>query len=240
MPLTLPPLIAHRGASAQAPENTLIAMKKAQALGARWVEFDVTLTADNVPVIFHDETLERTTNGQGEIALTTWKDLQQLDAGSFFDTRYHQARIPSFESLLIALAPLNLGINIELKPNHVSQLPLLAELSLRLIKKYWQARPRIISSFNWDMLKHVQQQDSTQPLGLLMDSWHQQWQKTAQALHCYSIHVAASLLTAERIAEIKAHNYQLLAYTVNHKPSAKILLTLGVDSIFSDYADLLS
>ena len=114
VPITV---IAHRGASGQAPENTLASLYKAHDIGVNYVEFDVTLSADKQPVIFHDATLERTTNGQGVINEKTWADLKPLDAGSWFSPDYAGEPIPNLSQYLEALAETGLYFNLEIKPS---------------------------------------------------------------------------------------------------------------------------
>ena len=110
------PVIGHRGAAAAAPENTLASLRKAKELGASWVEFDVKLTRDGVPILMHDERLERTTNGRGEVAQATLAELQELDAGGWFGPAFRGERVPTFEAALGLCAELGLGINVEIKP----------------------------------------------------------------------------------------------------------------------------
>src|SRR5262245_86406 len=103
-----PPLIAHRGASAYAPENTLAAFKKAKELGAQWLEFDVQLTACGEIVVFHDERLERTTNGRGWIHEKPYSYLKTLDAGSWFNSQFAGEKIPTLVEALEFLRQNNL------------------------------------------------------------------------------------------------------------------------------------
>src|SRR5689334_3842717 len=91
-----PRIFAHRGSSQIAPENTLIAMRKAQQLGAQWVEFDVMLSRDGETIIFHDKLLDRTSSGVGPVYKFNYAQLKEFDAGSWFDKQYHQERIPTF------------------------------------------------------------------------------------------------------------------------------------------------
>ena len=107
--LAIPRLIGHRGAAAAAPENTLASLRKAKELGASWVEFDVKLTRDGCPVLIHDERLERTTSGRGEVALTTLEELQKLDAGGWFAPAFRGERVPTLEAALALCAELGLG-----------------------------------------------------------------------------------------------------------------------------------
>jgi glycerophosphoryl diester phosphodiesterase len=102
--IDLPRIIAHRGAKANAPENTLVAFKRAYDEGARWVEFDVKLTADGHPVLIHDEMLERTTDGRGEVRTKTLAEIQALDAGSWFAKAFAGERVPTLAEALDFLA----------------------------------------------------------------------------------------------------------------------------------------
>src|ERR1700753_901417 len=115
IPPILPPVIAHRGISLEAPENTLAALKLAAKSGAQWVEFDVKLTRDGVPILMHDETLDRTTDGSGKVADTDWADIQKLDAGSKFDGRFRGEKIPHLAEALRCMLDAGLRPMIELK-----------------------------------------------------------------------------------------------------------------------------
>ena len=114
----LPSIIGHRGAFNSAPENTLSAFRKAAQLGARWVEIDVRLSSDKVPVIFHDNVVNRTTNGQGPVGTFTLDSLKKLDAGSYYHTDFSGEKIPTLLETIRLCIELNLGINIEIKPNY--------------------------------------------------------------------------------------------------------------------------
>lgn len=113
-PPVLPPVIGHRGAAGHAPENTLASLEKAAALGVRWVEFDVKLTADAMVILFHDETLSRTTDGKGALADKKWADLRPLDAGGWFGPEFAGEHVPSLEEAVAALARLGLGAVVEI------------------------------------------------------------------------------------------------------------------------------
>ena len=99
----LQPVIGHRGAAARAPENTLAGLRRARELGAAWVEFDVMLTADRVPVLIHDETLERTTTGRGEVARHTAAEIRALDAGGWFAPEFAGERVPTLAEAVALL-----------------------------------------------------------------------------------------------------------------------------------------
>lgn len=234
-------VIGHRGASAYAPENTLVAFDKALALGCHYVEFDVMLSADGEPFVFHDETLKRTTNGQGEIGLVTAEYLQSLDAGRWFSRRFRGEKIPHFRDVLQWLTASDVKANIEIKPYPgATEQTTVAVLSY--VNRYWpQSKPLpLLSSFDLAALTLCHSLAPEMPLGLLLDEWDDDWLEKAKDLQCYSVHCNKRALSATRVRQIKDQGYVLFVYTVNRKRQAKKLLDWGVDAVFSDYPDLLS
>ena len=239
--LQLPKLIGHRGAAAYAPENTLASFKKARELGCRFIEFDVMLSADGVPFIFHDETLKRTTKTKGNFGLATAESLQSLDAGRWFSKHYLGEKIPTLTDTLTWLVDADMQANLEIKPypgfSEQTTIAVLTQLN-----RYWpQDRPLpLVSSFDLQALRLCRSLAPEMPLGLLLDKWHDNWQDLAQELHCFSVHYNRRSLTKARVHDIKKHDYKLCVYTVNRKRQAAKLFDWGVDAIFSDYPDLLS
>ncbi len=234
-------LFAHRGASALAPENTLAAMQLAQKLGAKWVEFDVTLSKDGDVFVFHDKTLDRTTDQHGLIAKKTAKVLKKADAGSWFSPEYKGATIPTLAELLPALGELGLSVNIELKP-HDNRITELVVKVLDTVREHWpaQAAPPLFSSFSHQAMVELRQRDPQAKIGLLLHEWRMEWQAEADALQCTSIHVDREILTPRRIAAIKHTGRAVYCYTINTRSSAQRLFAQGVDGIFSNYPDLLT
>ena len=115
MPTLIPRVIGHRGAAGHAPENTLVSLEKAAALGVRWVEFDTKLSADGVPVVFHDDKLERTTDGRGPVAEMPLAELLALDAGTWFGDGFAGEPVPTLGQAMATLTRLGLGANVEIK-----------------------------------------------------------------------------------------------------------------------------
>ena len=147
--------IAHRGAPMLAPENTLAALRLAHSSGATWVECDVQLTRDDVPVIIHDETLDRTTNLSGKLCDYTYKQIQECDAGSWFSERFSSERIPTLTQWLQLAAELGLSINLELKGKY--HFEVFVKKVLQVIEEHWpddQAFP-LFSSFNRKLLRYL-------------------------------------------------------------------------------------
>ena len=116
MELRLPTVMGHRGAAAEAPENTLAGLRVAAEQGATWVEFDAMLSADGVPILFHDDSLQRTTGRDGLVAETDWETLSRLGAGSYFGEAFAGERVPSLAEALGLLLDLGLHPIIEIKP----------------------------------------------------------------------------------------------------------------------------
>ena len=115
--LNLPKLIGHRGVKNLSPENTIDSIILAKKLGLHWIEIDVKISKDLIPIIFHDDSLERTTNEKGLPVDYLYKDLKKLDAGSFFYKQVTKIYIPTFEEVLLLCEKKNISLNIELKPN---------------------------------------------------------------------------------------------------------------------------
>ncbi|WP_058503908.1 glycerophosphodiester phosphodiesterase [Legionella nautarum] len=234
-------IIGHRGASAYAPENTIAAFDRALAMGCRYLEFDVMLSADGEPFVFHDEMLKRTTNGQGEIGLVTAEYLQSLDAGGWFSKRFRGEKIPHFREALQWLTFSDVRANIEIKPYPgTSEQTTVAVLSH--INRYWpQNKPLpLISSFDLAALTLCRSLAPEMPIGLLLDEWDKDWLVKAKELQCYSVHFNKRALSAARARQIKEQGYLLFVYTVNRRRQAKKLFDWGVDAVFSDYPDLIS
>lgn len=229
----IPPIIAHRGASAIAPENTLAAFLKAKELGIKWVEFDVMLTASEELIVFHDDELERTTNGHGHILQRSYDYLKTLDAGSWFHPSFANQHIPSLQEVLSLLHQQHLAANLEIKVLP-GQETILTSRIFELLQKTTLPSPLLISSFSFDVLKIARKISSSAILGMLMDTWQKDWLESAREIECISINVNQDLLTPARVNEIKEKGYLLLAYTVNTVERATELLSWGVDAIFSD------
>ena len=227
-------LIAHRGASAHAPENTLAAFAMAADLGAKWIEFDLTLSKDNVPIVWHDSSLDRCSDGRGLVDESTYAALQELDCGSWFSAQFQGQKIATLEQVLALAEQRGLCCNIELKPPPGRNKELLAALLKSLPNKL----DLIVSSFHWGILRQLREQATKIPIALLIDSLCNDWQEEAQLLQCSSLHINQNLLNEQTLPRYLAPGYPLLAYTVNQEKRGKFLLDHGVTGVFSDYPEL--
>ena len=238
MTLTLPRVIGHRGAAAHAPENTLASFRKAAALGARMVEFDVKLTRNRVPVVIHDDTLDRTTDGSGAIANADFAAVRMLDAGRKFAPEFKGERVPTLDEVLTLALELGLDINIEIKPCPGREVET-AEVALAAAQKLWPAdRPKpLVSSFAIESLMKAREIAPDWPRGYLIWDRPAVWAANADAIGAATINISHEKETPETIAEYRATGRPVLAYTVNDAERARALFDLGVAGVFSDAPD---
>lgn len=237
----LEPIIAHRGASKYAPENTMAAFEAAAVYGAKMVEFDVMLSQDNEPFVIHDENLKRTTNGRGLVNKVDAAYIRSLDAGKWFSKKFADERVPHLQEVLRWLMFANMKANIEIKPCKGLEEATTTKV-MSVINRLWLVHlpMPLVSSFDWGVLRQCRSLAPEMPLGLLMHEWDGAWSAEAKRLNVNSVHLSRKILTADRAKAIKEQGYQLAVYTVNRRKQAKQLFRWGVDAVFSDYPDLLA
>ncbi len=233
--LELPRIIAHRGASASAPENTIAAFRAAAAAGATYVEFDSSLTSDGRPVVFHDDALDRTTDGTGLLAETSFEIIKHLDAGSWFGPRFAGELVPTLEEVLEALADLGLGFNMEIKPDRGREAET-ARMSLTAVADIWPtgAAVPLISSFSRASVAVAKDSGAPWPRSFLFDRRPEDWREIGETLALFGFGANHTHLDERQVAEIKDAGYRLSAYTVNAPERASLLFNWGVDAIFTD------
>lgn len=234
-------IIAHRGASGYAPENTMFAIQKAVALGASWIEVDVAFTADNEVVVFHDDVLDRTSSGKGRLREATYQHLLSLDAGSWFAQEFKDEKILTLKQLLEFLRDHpSVSMNIELKTDIIDAKQL-AEEVFKLFQQIElsQQQTVLFTSSSFEALQTLYLLNAQLRLGIVSDDITQAVLDQAAAIQCVSLSVDYKNLDRQKVDKIKAFGYQVLAYTVNQRDIAKQLIEYGVDGIFTDYPDLL-
>jgi len=235
LPEFRPPLIAHRGASASAPENTLAAIRLAREEGATWTEFDVKLTEDGVPILMHDDTLDRTTRGNGPVATAPWVYIQTLDAGGWFDKKFKNERVPHLAEALRCVLDCGLQLNLEIKPCP-GRAQATAMVGLIETAKLWphDKPPPLISSFDEEALATAAQLHPSWPRSLAFEEWREDWREVAARLGAKALTIDASLLMSERLPILAKSGLAILAFTVNDPTRAKELLSQGVSAVFCD------
>lgn len=231
-------LIGHRGIAALAPENTMASFKLAASHNVSWVEFDVRLTKDHELIIFHDDTLERTTTGNGYVFEHNLRELLALDAGSWFAPRFSGEKIPVFGEVFSELLSLGLQCNIEMKfPSHPTpdHIAMLVNRLCLILEKWPNTRPLpLISSFEWEALVLIRRQFTTMPIGFLTESCTQDVIAEVAKTHNAALHCDYLGLTPMLIEMAHDAHVPVLAYTVNEPSIANPLFDQRVFGLFSD------
>lgn len=234
----LPKVIGHRGAALRAPENTLAGFRKAAALGCKAVEFDVRLSLEGAPVVFHDDTLERVTNGSGRVGATALSALKALDAGASFDPAYRGEAIPTLEEVLEVLKSLGLAFDLELKAEPGREAALAEAVALALERHGPSERaPALVTSFEAEALAAFARRAPRIPRGYLVQTLSPAWRAEAEALGAGVVICDHRRLSPDGLKSVKGAGYPLLVYTVNHPSRARELFGWGVDGVISDAPD---
>jgi glycerophosphoryl diester phosphodiesterase len=237
--------IAHRGAGKLAPENTLAAFRVGAGHGYRAFECDVKLSADGVPFLLHDATLQRTTPAHGIAGERTWAELSQLDAGSWHSRGFAGEPIPSFEAIARYCLRNGFALNIEIKPTPGQELET-GRVVARAAARLWAADrsgaalPPLLSSFRPESLQGAREAAVALPRALLVDTLWPGWFEMARSLDCAACVTNHALMDEALIARLRDNGMRALVYTVNDPSEAHRLLGLGIAGIITDAVDRFS
>ncbi len=234
--------IAHRGASASAPANTLAAFEKAIELGADGIEFDVHLSGDGVPVVIHDFSVDATTDGSGRVADMSLAQLEELDAGSYFDPAFAGERIPTLEQVLETVGQ-QLLLNIELKTVSLRDNGL-ERVVIAQVKHHGLDNDKCVlfSSFNPLSLRRAKKIAPHILAGLLYAPnlplpLRRAW--LAPLAPHEARHPEHTMVDAHYMAWARQHNYRVNTWTVDEPDEMRRLINLGVDAIITNVPDVL-
>jgi glycerophosphoryl diester phosphodiesterase len=224
--LQLPKVIGHRGAAAYAPENTLESFREARRRGATWVEIDVKLTADGVPIVMHDASLKRTTGVDRLVAETLRADLPR--------------DVPTFEEAIACFAGLGLGCNVEIKPCEGREVET-ARIAVETLRRSWPAElpPPLLSSFKAASLAGARDAAPEFARAILLDEIKDDWRQRAEAVGAMGVNTNGKRLTAPQAVEIRKAGYALGVYTINDGDVAKALVGMGVHCVITDAPDII-
>jgi glycerophosphoryl diester phosphodiesterase len=231
--------IAHRGGGRLAPENTLAALRAGRARGYRFAELDVTLSADGVPFLLHDERLERTTDGRGVAAARSWGELEQLDAGGWFGAAHRGEPLATLDAALDEALALDLLLNLELKPGGGDARRLGATVGRRVAERWPADRTPapLLSSFDAAAVAAAGAAAPGVPRALLFETPPARAVDEALALGCRAIGASHEALDRATIDAAHAAGLAVLAYTVDDAGEAERLRTAGIDGLFTDALD---
>ena len=250
-------IIAHRGASEIAPENTLIAFQYAKNNNINWIEFDIQLTQDNIPVVIHDSNLDRTTNSRENIDIDInidqikYNDLKKLDAGSWFNQKFKSTKIPSFQETFEFCNNNNINLCIEIKTaNTLEQKKILVDKICEIIKPYLDQKSNktlniyiLISSFCFETLNLIRQTLPRIPIApvISINNWKEDFEdkldyyiNLIKNLNATCLNINYHKLNKKKIEQLKKIVPHIIVWVVNNKKTQDTLFRLGVDAIISD------
>lgn len=230
--MSVPFLWAHRGASGSAPENTLAAFRAAEAAGADGIELDVQLSRDGVPVVLHDDTVDRTTDGAGRADRLLLRELKSLDAGGWFDPAFAGEPLPTLEEVL-RWAGGRLRLNVEIKVSAA------AFAVLELLRSFPLARV-LVSSFEHGLLESLRRSDPDLSLAFLLDSPF--WRRVlgrAEACGAESLNPRHDRVSRNLVVACHRLGMAVYPWTVDDPRRLEVLCRLGVDGVFTNVPELM-
>lgn len=238
-----PYVIAHRGASGNYPENTLLAFQQAIEMGVDWIELDVMTTSDGVVIVSHDTRADRCTDGTGSIPAMTLEQVKQLDAGIRPGEAFKGERIPTLHEALDYIGD-KARVCIEIKGDTTDDFIRHARYTVEVLERRGSLRRVVISSFNADCLQAIK---IWQPLLVTsldpdrQDGTYSAWQLCEKVLGCGANFLMHShdTLTPEIVDECHQHGFGLWTWTINNENAMQCAINLGVDAIMTDYPALL-
>lgn len=232
--LDAPMVIAHRGASLHAPENTMAAFLLALQHGADGIELDVQITADGHVVVCHDRTLDRTTTGTGPVSTHTLKEILDLDAGSYFAPDFAGERVPTLREVLQNIAD-HVLINIELK-TIIRSWHTLSEAVVSMIRELNSVRRVVVSSFNPMALRRVRCIAPEIPVGLIIAPMQPKWLRILfSRMVSYDIlHPNRGLIDEEMIQRQQRDGNRVVVWTLNEPAEIEKFVRFGVDGLITD------
>ena len=236
-------IIAHRGASAYYPENTIPSFEGTIAMGADMVELDVQLTSDREVVIFHDEKLSRCTDGRGRIADYTLASLKKLDAGSWFARKFKNTKIPTLAEVL-DICKNRIAVNIEIKTEAVDKIISggIEERCLKIVEQKGMKKHVVFSSFDPRAIVHLKQIDKTAPVAVLFEKklyGSRLPSDIIESLSADAFNCSKSELTGKWMVDVQSHGIPVNIYTVNDVKNMKKFIGMGVSGLFTNKPDVL-
>jgi glycerophosphoryl diester phosphodiesterase len=235
--------IAHRGASAYFPENTIPSFEGAIAMGADMVELDVQLASDKEVVVFHDENLSRCTDGRGRIADHTLAQLKKLDAGIWYDKKFQNTRIPTLAEAL-GVCKNKIAVNIEIKTEAVSKMFFggIEEKCLKIVEQSGMNGHVVFSSFDPRAIMHLKQIDNKVTVAVLFEKKHYDSKLPSDIINSVgadAFNCSISNFKKEWLTNIKSNNIPVNIYTVNDAENMRRFLDMGISGIFTNNPDIL-
>lgn len=230
-------IIAHRGASGYAPENTKASILEGLKQKCDGFEVDVQLTKDGRVVVFHDWSLERTTNGNGILKDQTLSELKTLDLGSWFSKEFKDEKIITLEELL-EIVPSEKLLNIEIKVRY-GEINQIEKKVIEILEKTSRIDNNVvISSFDHRVIKNINKIKPEIQVGLLVTAGLLDFKNYISNFNLYSIHCGAEFINKINVDDLKERNIKTYAWTVNTLEESKLLASFGIEGIITNYPDI--
>lgn len=227
-------IVAHRGSSGTAPENTLASFDQAIQAGAHFVELDLQITRDSVPIVFHDKWLSRTTDGIGSIRNFTLNEIRKFDSGFWFSDRYKGEKIPTLEEVL-ELIHNKVYLNIEIKNIGPNPLPYIQK-TISIIDKFNYLDKVVFSSFYYNNLFAIRTIDYQIPTACLRIPKDKSLPSAlAQKFQCQGFICSTSEINEEIVEDVKLHNLFVGVYSVDTEDELNRIVKLDCDAIVTNF-----
>ena len=244
-----PWVVAHRGYSARYPENTASAFEAAIGAGADMIELDVCLTKDRIPVVIHDQTLERTTDGHGLVSEFTLSELKKLDAGSWFSPEFKGESIPTLEEILLQIRG-KISVNIEIKPENYESIDPADAIEKQIyimVEQFGMNESVLISSFEHCYFprikfRHIKiNNKNTLRIAPLQEKEFSEKNvlKLCKDTEAYSFHPNERFLTPSLIEILNKNRFRTIPYTINNEKRIEQLAKWGVTGIITDEPEIM-
>jgi glycerophosphoryl diester phosphodiesterase len=238
-----PMVVAHRGFSGKAPENTIAAFTRALDTGVSMIELDVQITKDGRIVVIHDNTVDRTTDGRGNVSDYTLGELKKLDAGAWFDNKYTGERIPTLEEALELISP-KAWINIEIKSTRIIRKSdtKITDATLETVREMGLLDNVIFSSFNHKLMKYLKANEPSAHTGVIFHPvlhFGRMPSSLANPAGAEVFVCSKREVTRKRIADAEKHNIIIGVYGLENRQDIEDMLSLGIHVLVSDYPDMI-
>lgn len=229
-------IMGHRGAAGIAPENTMPGFGKCRELGIRWVELDIRPTRDGELVLLHDKSLKRTANKDRDVNDLSFEEIQKLDVGSHFNTKFAGTRVPALAEVLGTFHG-NLNFNIELKDDEDQVDGQITRL-FELLDKYQLRHKVLLSSFKEKILEALREADDRLQLAIISNRSADYLKKVATRLDCAYINAGSKILSEGLVKWAHDKNKKISAWTANESALMHVFAELHVDLLVTDYPDV--
>jgi len=233
-------IMAHRGFSGKAPENTLAAFQKAIEIGSDFIELDIRFSKDGHLVVFHDDTLQRTTNGKGKVAEFSLQELKRLDAGFWFGAAFSGEKIPTLREVL-DLARGRISLNIELKKGDQGRYTMtdLADRALEEVQRGGMEQQVLFSSFDLSAAKRIREKNPAIPVAFITRSpWNSPREAFGGELLLF-LNARKTTLNETNLARAHHQGIKIIVWTLDTEDEMEKFISMGVDGIVTDHPDRL-